>query len=160
VNDLDGLALSLVTGVVSGLVATLFVFVVRTYWLKIIMPWYENVLYQGPKIEGVWITEVHFPDEMVNTHRITLKRAGYKIIGTAVCVEGEIEGESHEITGTFNNRLLTCYYHASGDRRLERGAFTLMLVDNGKKLKGHLAYYENRQDTVLSVPMEMLPEKP
>lgn len=148
---------SLVAGVVSGLVATLIVFVIRAYWLKVIMPWYENRLYQGPKIEGTWATEIQFPDGITNKHRISIERIGYNVIGTAFCVEGPMEGQIYAFSGTFNNLLLTAYYRVANTRRLERGAFTLMLVEDGSKLQGHLTYYDDRTSSVRSAPCEWRP---
>jgi hypothetical protein len=55
------LSYSLIVGVVSGVVTTILVFSFRIVWKKIIMPWYEERLYQGAKIEGVWSSEITFP---------------------------------------------------------------------------------------------------
>jgi len=152
VNEANPLLTTLAAGVVSGLVATAIIFLLRSWWVRIIFPWYENALYQGPVIEGPWTTEIHFADGTANTHRIELKRTGYRVLGKAFCTEGQLEGQTYELSGSFNNLLLTAEYRATNTRRMERGAFTLMLVKDGSCFQGHLTYSDDRTNSVLSVP--------
>lgn len=151
---MNALALSLVAGVVSGVIASLIVFAFRVYWLKILQPWYENRLYQGAVIEGDWTTTIDFPDGTTNTHRITLRRVGYTVSGVANCVSGYSEGQTYEFAGTFKNLLLTGTYQVTNSRSLERGTFTLMLVQGGARLQGYLSYYDNLVHSVRSAPCE------
>lgn len=151
---MSALASSLVAGVVSGVIASLIVFAFRVYWLKILQPWYENRLYQGAVIEGDWTTTIDFPDGNTNTHRITLRRVGYAVSGVANCVSGYSEGQTYEFTGTFKNLLLTGTYQVTNSRSLERGTFTLMLVQGGARLQGYLSYYDNMVHSVRSAPCE------
>src|ERR1700759_165257 len=70
---------SLLAGVVSGVIVSLIVFACRVQWLKVLQPWYENRLYKGAKIEGLWGTTINFPDNVANTFRIELQRVGYSV---------------------------------------------------------------------------------
>jgi hypothetical protein len=144
------LSYSLVTGVVSGVVATFLVVVFRTVWQRILVPWYEERLYQGPKIEGVWLAEIRFSETISNKHRMQLKRSGYKIVGRTVCYEGYSEGNSYDIDGTFKNLTLTCTYQIDHRRRIERGSMVLMLVNDGRALKGYVLYYDDQTNSIMS----------
>lgn len=148
-NDLSG---SLVIGVVSGIVATFLVVVFRSIWKNILVPWYDERLYQGPKIEGVWLADIKFsdPHREPSKHRLRLKRAGYKVTGRTVCYEGYSEGNSYDLNGAFKNLILTCSYQIDHPRQIERGSMVLMLVNDGKVLKGHLLYYDDRSNSIMS----------
>jgi hypothetical protein len=150
-------ASSLLAGVVSGVVVSLIVFACRVHWLRVLQPWYENRLYKGAKIEGLWSTTINFPDNVTNTLRIELQRIGYSVHGSVICVSGYSEGETYEFSGTFNDLILTGSYQVRG-RGLERGTFTLMMVGGGLRLKGYLAYYDNDQHSVNGVQCEWVLE--
>lgn len=132
--SVNSLGASLLLGIVSGVLTTVLIVLFQKVWLRIIVPWYEDHLYQGPEIEGSWSAEVRTQSGAVNKHRIELSRTGYKIGGDVVCVEGPLEGQSYEILGLFKNLLLTGQYGSKNRRRIERGAFTLMLVADGSRL--------------------------
>jgi hypothetical protein len=147
-------ASSLLAGVVSGFFVSIAVLFFRVYWLRVLQPWYENRLYQDAKIEGLWTTIINFPDGTTNTHRIALERVGYSISGSVVCISGYSEGQTYTFSGTFKNLLLTGSYQMSNGRSLERGTFTLMLVEGGARLRGHLTYYDNQAHSVGTAPCE------
>lgn len=45
---------SLVSGVISGIVTALIIFIIQILWRKNLLIWIENLLYQDVKIEGEW----------------------------------------------------------------------------------------------------------
>lgn len=141
------LSYSLVVGVVSGVVAALLVFTFRSLWERIVMPWYEERLYKGARIEGCWLSEVTFPEGEKNKHRMQLHRVGYTVTGTTTCYEGYSEGNSYDLQGTFKNLTLSCTYQINDPRRLERGSMVLMLVNDGTTLKGQLSFYDDRTNS-------------
>ncbi len=147
---MSNLALSLVTGVVSGVVVAFLVFVLRTIWIRIVLPWYEEMLYRGAKIEGIWLAEVPFPSGEVNKHRMTLKRTGHRVSGRTVCTKGRSEGQSYDLKGTFNNTILTMTYQIDDPRRIERGSTAMMLVNDGKELSGCVIYYDDQTHSLMS----------
>jgi hypothetical protein len=148
---------SLLAGVVSGVIVSVIVFACRVQWLRVLQPWYENRLYKGAKIEGLWSTTINFPDNVANTFRIELQRVGYSVHGSVLCVSGYSEGETYEFSGTFKDLILTGSYQVRG-RGLERGPLTLMMIGGGLKLKGYLSYYDNDQHSVNAAPCEWVLE--
>jgi hypothetical protein len=153
--QMSTLAFSLLAGVVSGVIASLIVFAFRVHWVRVLQPWYENRLYKGAKIEGLWSTTINFPDKVTNRHRIDLERTGYSVHGSVICVSGYSEGETYELSGTFKDLILTGSYQMRG-RGLERGTFTLMMIGGGQKLSGFLAYYDNDQHSVRTTQCEWI----
>ncbi len=153
------LSYSLVIGVVAGVVATFLVFTLRAIWERIIMPWYEERLYQGAEIEGVWLSEITFPSGEINKHRMRLRRQGYNITGRSICFEGYSEGNAYDMHGTFKNLTLSCTYRIDDPRRLEQGAMVAMMLDDGKAMKGVVAFYDDKTNSILSANCEWTEEK-
>ena len=155
----SALLYALFIGIISGLLATFLTVGIRSIWLQIIMPWYENVLYQGPKIEGHWETEFKFSSDEIYNYIITLKRVGYSITGIMVCTSGaNTVGTTYEISGKFKNLILSGTCEPTKKRSFDRAAFTLMLINNGTLLRGYFAYYDNDENSILSIETEWKPK--
>jgi hypothetical protein len=147
---------SLVTGVISGIIAAGLVFAFRSLWQQILMPWYEELLYKDAKIEGEWSSEITYPEGEKNKHTMRLHRHGHTITGTATCCEGHSKGNEYSLQGSFRNLTLSCTYQINDARRLERGAMVLMLVNDGATLNGSLSYYDNLTNSVKSATCEWI----
>lgn len=134
-------------GIVSGLITTFLVVVMRELWLKVIQPWYEERVYKDAKIEGRWRTSYGSID---SKEIVELQRTGHSISGKITVVEGADQGTVYDMRGTFNNLLLTGSYVPVNRSYLDRGSFTLMLVTNGERLEGHTSYYLDGKHTVVA----------
>ena len=44
-------------GIVSGLVTSLIIFVLQLGYIRVIHPWFEELVYRDLKIEGRWLGE-------------------------------------------------------------------------------------------------------
>lgn len=141
---------------VFGVAMLLFTF--RPIWDKIVMPWIEDRIYQGPRIEGFWQSEITFPDGEKNKHRMQLRRAGYRVTGRTTCYRGYSEGNVYDLAGSFKDMILTCTYQIDDPRRLERGSMVLMLVNDGATLRGHLTYYDDKASSIRSTNCEWTAE--
>lgn len=133
-------------GIVSGLVTAALVLGIRNFYVKVALPWYEDRIYKDAKIEGKWKGEIVDTGEEV----VALKRTGHRITGNIVIVSGPDKGEVYEFAGEFRNLLLTLEYWSTRDGSLDRGTYTLMLTENGRKLSGQVAYYEDDKHKVYS----------
>ena len=135
-------------GIVAGLITTFIVVVLRQIWIGIIQPWYENRVYQDAEIEGKW--HGSYKDTEDGEELITIKRTGHKITGTITTINGADKGKKYIFTGSFNNLILTAAYSAKDVASLDRGTYSLMLVNNGTKLVGHAAFYEDTTHKIIT----------
>lgn len=149
-------ASSVLAGVVSGVFVSIAALLFRVYWLKVLQPWYEDRVYQDTKIEGPWTTTINFPDGTTNTHRINLERVGHSISGSVICTSGYSEGQTYGFSGTFKNLLLTADYQVTNSRNLERGTFTLMLIEGGSRLRGYITYYDSLVHSIMAAQCEWI----
>jgi hypothetical protein len=88
-----------------------------------------------------------------------IKRQGYTITGRSICIKGYSEGNSYNFHGTFKNLILTCTYQIDDSRGIERGATGLMLLNDGKTLKGYITFYDDKSSSTLSTVCEWTAEE-
>jgi hypothetical protein len=141
-------------GVIGGLVATFLTFVIRRLWLSIVVPWYEERVYQDAHFEGLWDAKETYSDRTNDEYTFELTRQGHQANGTLVCVRGPDEAKTYLLTGSFKNLILTLTWVSREKSALDRGAWTLKLTDNGMKFVGYGAYYSPSHDVVESSVVE------
>ena len=73
---------------------------------------------------------------------------------TSTRTKGPKAGSTWHYVGTFKNLILTATYTPTNKMMLDRGAITLMLMNNGEKLRGWLTFYSNDDNTVQAVEYE------
>ncbi len=149
---------SIIAGLISGLIVTLFIIIFKSLWDKIIIPWFEERIYKDAYIEGTWYS-LH-PDEAYFRQEIfALKRTGHNIIGTMVCVEGEDKGEEYTVEGSFRNMILPLIYESSDTSKTDRGSITLKAIRNGEVLRGKISLYNNGNDDITSATIILFKNK-
>ena len=84
--------------------------------------------------------------------RAELKRNGHKITGKIIEIGGASDIHTYEVNGTFKNLILTASYESSSENHIDRGALSLMLINNGNLLEGFFSSY-NDSDHCMS-PMK------
>jgi hypothetical protein len=77
---------SILIGVVAGLVTTIFVVVFRSIWIKILVPWFENMVYKDAIIEGTWKSS--YEDENYGTEIVMINQPSHKVYGTMTTLSG------------------------------------------------------------------------
>src|SRR5271166_3798072 len=108
------LAFSLVTGIISGVIATFLIVIFAWFWRTVVEPWYENLVYKDARIEGRWGAKGIF--DFLGQGRLeeeftwTLTRVGHSVKGIIVCVSGPDKGLTYDVVGTFRNLVLTATY--------------------------------------------------
>lgn len=140
---------SIIAGLISGLIVTLFIIVFKLLWDYNIVPWFEERIYKDAFIEGTWFS-LH-PDEYnLRQEIITLKRTGHSITGTMVCVNGKDKGEEYILHGSFKNMILPLIYESSDTSKTDRGNITLKSISNGEILRGKISLYNTGSDNITS----------
>lgn len=228
---------SISTGIISGIITALLLFVFQIIWKNNIVVWVENLLYQDVCIEGEWsgiivpyigldtidkfqkdmawrafrqrvrdeklketkstTTEENNKEEVLeaeivenendtdteksvtaevlinddsknNTEpntsknikveykisptpiiiRAEIKRSGHNISGRIIEIGGASKIHSYNICGTFKNLILAGTYETFSKDHMDRGAFSLMLIENGKTFEGFFSSYSDSEHKV------------
>ena len=137
---------SIVSGLVSGLMVAIIILVLQVYYQKVILPWIEERVYKGVKIEGEWVGEISKENFSFN-----LRRISHRVNGEMV---RQKDGQVYKLDGEFRNLILTVTYTSSASRAIDRGCFTFLLVDNGRELNGYAIYYYSPHHKVHSQHVE------
>lgn len=141
------MAENITAGLISGLLATLLVFLFGAFWRGLIVPWFEERIYKDIRIEGTWYSL--YPAAADGRQEvISIERHGHAITGTIICTSGDDSGEKYQIAGSFRNMLLPLTYESADSTKSDRGTITLQSVHNGERLVGKLAFYNTKEDAI------------
>jgi len=138
------ISLALLSGIISGLLSSLIVFVVVKYWNSVVVPWYEQRVYKDVPIGGKWAAE-GVEREVPFVEDVIVRQKAHRVSGEII-YKGERETIEYEFDGEFKNLILTARYWTKRQSTLSRGTFTLMLRDEGKTLEGYYAGYLGKED--------------
>lgn len=141
---IDSTVANVIVSVCSGIGVSFLLFLLNQFWKNTISPWYENQIYKDLCIEGKWFClSFEFRQDIIN-----LERKGHSIEGTMTCLNGSEKGEEYIVTGSFKNLVLTLLYETKDKTKSDRGSITMMAKNNGTRLKGKIAFYDNNRDVI------------
>ncbi len=89
--------------------------------------------------------------------RAEIRRSGHNISGRIIEIGGASKVHSYNIVGTFKNLILSGTYEPFSKDHMDRGAFSLMLLENGKKLEGFFSSYSDGDHRI--APMQCILSK-
>ncbi len=142
-------AVNLFLGVVAGIITYVIIGFTISIFRKIVLPWYQNLIYKGINIRGEWLgyaatieggEYVVGPD---SESTVILNQQGNKIYGELLLTKqpsGEKCRKLFEFEGTFVDTILMCNSKARDSNNMGKGAFLMKLTENGAKLKGSQTY--------------------
>lgn len=149
---------SIILGVISGVLTATFIFLVKEFWSKILLPWYQGFRYQGADISGSWFAEYKDDsgEHSKSTYSVVLKQSAHKVVGSMQFtfvsdnrkfnIDFTLSGEYWE--GYLN---LTC---RSKDRKVySHGCMFLKLINNGSGLLGQFNFRDASEDKVATFPL-------
>lgn len=127
----DIIGMSIVSGLIGGLLSSIIVLLGALWWRKIFVPWLEDRLYKGIRIDGAWKT-VMIIGETESFEQATLKQFAHRIKGT-IHYPKDAFGHSHtySVEGEFRDRTLTLIQHEVGHSHQDLGAIVLDFKPGG-----------------------------
>ncbi len=145
--------LALWAAILGGLVTSFVVLAIARYWESVFLPWFENRVYQGVRIEGRWKSQWQFRGETRTEYPILRQRA-HKISGE-ISYPKDSEGRSHryELTGTLFETSFTALTHEVGTARVERGAIVLFVRPGGSipEMRGLAIWFDDDKNLPVAV---------
>lgn len=133
---------SIFLGVISGVLTSFVIWVAFKIFSKMVLPWYQSIIYQGLKISGTWIglytentslSTIDDPDYL-----IYINQKGHFVEGSIIRNKnpnGERSTKEFIFSGLFRDGNLVITYKPKDDARLGLGAYVMMLTDDGRKLE-------------------------
>ncbi len=123
----DYMLKEIVAGVMGGLVTSLVLLLTGQWWQMVLVPWFENTVQKGARIDGVWRTTMTI-GSVEKSEVANLKQKGHRITGTVTYAE-DTKGRSHtyEVAGDFYDNVFSALLVEVGKARVDRGALLLTL---------------------------------
>lgn len=148
------IALNLFLGVLSGVLTSAFIYGSALFLRRVVIPWYQNLVYEGVRIDGVW--EMSCPD-MAQMAQMELKQRASVLNGSLTFVLREGEGfrdverlRTSQVTGRIVDRFITLDYKHTDKSRLGVGGLLFEVIGDGRQLDGVISLYSIRTNRVMS----------
>jgi hypothetical protein len=134
---------SLYIGIVSGILTSALIYLVVSVFEKIIIPWYQEIIYHGTDISGEWEAT---GENIGQTGVFNIEQKAHKIKGTATWVTNDsaypIEGiRIFNIGGEISERFVTLILKHKDKRRLGIGSYLIQVVGDGRVMEGFYSFY-------------------
>ena len=143
---------SIVTGVVSGILTTVLLFLLSRLLENIVFPWYRSLVYRGVDISGHWSNEITFGNGVTQTAVAEIEQKAHFVHGT-VAVTKTKDGQHYDtkslrLSGQIKDRLLSCHIQPSSNSEIAAANLLLEVVGNGATMKGATAWYDSNAATI------------
>lgn len=142
---------TVLVGVLSSLVAT-FIFLHLSWLVKtILIPWYEDRIYRGVRINGHWTIQelagidAEQLDEVGTKATIDIKQNGDQVTG--LYSHSNIKSDdvaTYKFKGEIRNSYLSATSWPIADDHIDAGAYVLRVFSHGGlRMKGVVTYISN-----------------
>jgi hypothetical protein len=149
----------IVIGVFSGVVSSAVVFIIAWVTKQVLIPKYQDIVYQGVKIGGKWRSEL--PVEARGAGKINvenfldLKQSGHNISGTNTKVDtfegNRTRSEVFDVTGEIKDRFFIGTVKSHKGDRLAATAFVFEVKGDGRVMEGGQAFYDISKNAINTV---------
>ena len=145
---------AILIGVVSGILASIIIFICAQFFYKIIIPWYQNAIYRGIDISGDWTAKYNFSGGVEVEQTIELKQKGHKITGTfssrsSVPSTG-ISTSTFTLVGEIFDNYVDIEYRKNDKRFIGRGSILFKVKEGGAKLQGNLVAIDKYSTEIMT----------
>ena len=137
---------SIFVGVCSGIIASILLSICYIVFIRIVIPWYQSVVYRGIDIKGDW-SGSRIDGEMKYNVELTFKQNGHKLSGTFVAIDefpDTIKTKQFKIKGEIYNNCVLVTYESNSKKNLGSGSFLFQLYESGNTLKGAMSYLRTK----------------
>ncbi len=129
-------------GVISGILTAIVIRALYLYLTKVLIPWFESLVYKGIDVSGNWKSTVQLsPPGFKAELRIMLNQKGYNLKGDMIVTYFTPDGNSNRTRrlnceGFLADHYLSISYHSAARNIISLGTYLLKVVRGGEQLKG------------------------
>jgi hypothetical protein len=150
---------AVIWGVVAGVLTTALLFILGLVFTKIVIPWYQSLVYQGADVSGTWIYHQNLSG-IDYAYQMVLNQHAHRIEGNmTITKSGAPAGprgdyvQFFDVTGTTWEGFLTLNMRSTDRKSLSFATSLLQIQDRGRSLVGQLAYRSSCLGQVGSEPV-------
>ncbi len=150
--------LSIITGVISGIITSFVVWGVVIMFQKILISCYKVMIYSGVDISGVWkgyyVKENH--DLEKPKIKLIIQQKAHKVIGEMIVLvhpNGKSDNKIFVAEGHFENDSIVLRIRSKERTRTGMGALVLQLFEDATLFKGGAMYTSSQANQLSSSDM-------
>lgn len=139
-------------GVLTGVASSVLMSAAIVFFRKVMMPWYEGVIYKGIEIAGEWsTTETPFEKQVV---RLSLRQHANQLTGIVTYTNLDTENGAKEklrvftATGDVSERFVCLRLRQRDRRRIGVVHYLLEVAGDGRTMRGWSTYYHLTEEVV------------
>ncbi|ADU69474.1 hypothetical protein [Pantoea sp. At-9b] len=151
----------IVTGIVTGILTTAILFLLKVLWDKHFKPEFQRVVYRGADLTGSWISEQAKATD--GTSEIIIEKpAVLSINQSAHSVKGFLHINTpnkelviYEVTGEYSDGYLQLLCKSKKRGFNSYGSILLKVVASGQMLHGIMAFRSSTKDEVAQLTLAL-----
>lgn len=149
-------ALTIVLGVVSGIMTTALLYLAGITFTKVIIPWYQSLIYEGVDLNGSWEFEQPCNDG-VRIYKLTLFQNANSINGQMSYIRTKNEGTkavSYDLFGSVWEGYVSLQMKSKNRSTIAYATALLKVEYGGSALKGPHCFRNFRNDQVSTIDLQ------
>ena len=133
--------------VFAGILTYILIEILKKIFDKIIIPWYQDKIYRGFEISGVWTENHNYENMITQESEIYIFQNAHNISGKISLVkkadEGQILGvKNFEFKGEFYNNFLNITCWNADKRQIGTHNYLMKVERDGKEMDGYKTYFD------------------
>jgi hypothetical protein len=132
--------------VLSGVMTSLLIFLFAKLFYKIIIPWYQSIIYKGLDISGEWFEEHNYEDIFIQESKNTIEQNANLIEGKIILVKKNedkiIDLKNFSFNGEFYNNYLNITCRNENKHQIGTQNYLMQIERDGKEMVGFKIYFD------------------
>lgn len=140
-------------GVVAGVLTSAMLFAFGVVTSKILLPWYQDLVYKGVDLRGLWVNEWDYAGARYRYHT-SLNQNAHRLTGTTTITKSGTAKDDYvinfDVTGSTWEGFVVLNLRSRDRKTLSFATALFKVKDRGKSLAGHLIFRSLTTDEVAS----------
>ena len=142
----------LITGLASGVLTAILLWIATSVWVTKFIPWYEERLYKGISLQGTWTLVPKRDDGNVWGHEelLDIRQVAHRISGTVALTPAAAKSKRAALVlaGEVRDRFVMFTMQSPSGNKLSYSTYLLEIVGSGDTMRGACAFYSVREANI------------
>lgn len=139
--------INIAVSVFAGIITYVVIKALSKLFYIIVLPWYQDKIYRGLDISGIWIENHNYGDLFIQESEIKLIQNAHKINGTITLIKKKIDNEIIEMKnfrfdGEFFNNFLNTACWNENKQQVGTHNYLMSVGRDGKEMEGFKTYFD------------------
>jgi len=139
--------LNIFLSVFAGILTYIIIEILKLIFNKIIIPWYQDKIYRGFDISGIWTENHNYENMITQESEIHISQNAHNILGKISLIkkgdDGQILGtKNFEFKGEFYNNFLNITCWNADKKQIGTHNYLMKIERDGKEMDGFKTYFD------------------